>query len=149
MLFLCIVPRETPQQGITVEDIYFFGWTQSDNTRTTIPRCNTIHGHLYTGQLSRHFFLTSDQPGGYYLGPKLHPRDGFFGPQFFLILKSQIHEFRWLGYIQRFFIRMQNFLSNALTETFKRNIKLYHKVSVNFIQPSSKIGSSIECNAFQ
>jgi hypothetical protein len=39
-----------------------------------------IQGHLHTGQPSRHFFLTSDQPGADYLGPKLHPGDGFFGP---------------------------------------------------------------------
>ena len=38
------------------------------------------HGHLHTGQLSCHFFLTSDQPEGKYLGPKLHPGGGFFGP---------------------------------------------------------------------
>ena len=42
--------------------------------------------NLHTGQLSRHFFLASDHPE--YLGPKLHPEDGFFGPRFFIILKN-------------------------------------------------------------
>ena len=46
------------------------------------------HGHLHTGQISRHFFLTSDQHGGWYLGPKLHPGGGFFEPWFFIILKN-------------------------------------------------------------
>ena len=34
--------------------------------------------NLYTGQLSCHFFLTSKQPEGENLGPKLHPGGGFF-----------------------------------------------------------------------
>ena len=46
------------------------------------------HGHLHTGQLSRHFFLTSDQSEACYLGPKLYPRGGFFGPWFFIIIKN-------------------------------------------------------------
>ena len=44
--------------------------------------------NLHTGQLSRHFFLTSDQPEAENLGPKLHPGVGFFGPRFFIILKN-------------------------------------------------------------
>ena len=46
------------------------------------------HGNLHTGQLSRHFFLTSDQSEACYLGPKLHPRGGFFGPLLFIVLKK-------------------------------------------------------------
>ena len=38
------------------------------------------HGLLHTGQLSCHFFLTNDQSWAEYLGPKLHPGGGFFGP---------------------------------------------------------------------
>ena len=44
--------------------------------------------NLHTGQLSCHFFLTSDQHEAENLGPKLHPGGGFFGPRFFIILKN-------------------------------------------------------------
>ena len=44
--------------------------------------CRSNHGHLHTGQLSRHFFLTSDQHEGEYLGPKLHPGGGFLDHDF-------------------------------------------------------------------
>jgi hypothetical protein len=37
---------------------------------------------LDTGQLSRHFFLTSDQHEGEYLGPKLHPGVDFLDHDF-------------------------------------------------------------------
>ena len=36
--------------------------------------------NLYTGQTSRHFFLTSDHTEAENLGPKLHPGGEFFGP---------------------------------------------------------------------
>ena len=44
--------------------------------------------NLHTGQLSRTFFPTSDHTEAENLGPKLHPRGGFFGPWFFIILKN-------------------------------------------------------------
>ena len=44
--------------------------------------------NLHTGQLSRHFFLTSDQPEGENLGPKLHPGSGFFWTMIFYNLKK-------------------------------------------------------------
>ena len=42
----------------------------------------------YWTAMSSFLFLSSDQSGGCYLGPKLHPRGGFFGPWFFIILKN-------------------------------------------------------------
>ena len=39
-----------------------------------------IHGHLHTGQLSCHFFLTSDQPEGGTWDPNYTPGVDFFGP---------------------------------------------------------------------
>ena len=45
-------------------------------------------GNLHTGQLSRHFFLTSVHPEAENLGPKFHPGGGFFGPWIFIILKN-------------------------------------------------------------
>ena len=50
--------------------------------------------NLHTGQLSHHFFLTSDQPEAENLGPKLHPGGGFFDKlpettDFGLFLQSQ------------------------------------------------------------
>ena len=50
--------------------------------------CILGHGHLHTGQLCCHFFLTSGQHGGEYLKPKLHPGGGLFSPWFFIILKN-------------------------------------------------------------
>ena len=44
--------------------------------------------NLHTGQLSRHFYLTSDQPEAENLGHKLQTGDGLFGPWFFIILKN-------------------------------------------------------------
>ena len=44
--------------------------------------CNTRHGHLHTGQLSHHFFLTSDQHEGGNLGTKLHPGVDFLDHDF-------------------------------------------------------------------
>ena len=47
-----------------------------------------VMDNLHTGQLSRYFFLTSDQPEGKNLGPKSHPGGGFFRPHFFIILNN-------------------------------------------------------------
>ena len=39
-----------------------------------------------------HCYNSSGHHGGCYLGPKLHPGDGFFGPWFFIILKDSHHD---------------------------------------------------------
>ena len=44
--------------------------------------------NLHTGQLSRHFFLTSDQPEGEELGTQITPRGWMFCTMIFLILKN-------------------------------------------------------------
>ena len=44
--------------------------------------------NLHTGQLSYHFFLTSEQHEAENLEPKLHPGGGFFRPCFFKNLKN-------------------------------------------------------------
>ena len=48
-----------------------------------------IHGLLNRWtDMSSFLFLTSDQHEVCFLGPKLHPRGGFFGPWFFIIQKK-------------------------------------------------------------
>ena len=55
-----------------------------DETRSTITQPQiTRHGHLHTGQLSCHFFLTSDQ-----LGTQITPRGWIFWTMIFYNLKN-------------------------------------------------------------
>ena len=66
-------------------------WAPSNSIKLYTKVKSQIHGWLseLSEPLNSSFcFLTSDQPGGGYLGPKLHPRGGFIGPWFFIILKN-------------------------------------------------------------
>ena len=54
-----------------------------DETKSTITQPQiTRHGHLHTGQLSCHFFLTSDQPEGEMWDPYYTPGVDFLDHDF-------------------------------------------------------------------
>ena len=59
-----------------------------DETKSTITQPQiTRHGHLHTGQLSCHFFLTSDQRG-LVLGTQIKPWGWIFWTMIFYTLKK-------------------------------------------------------------